>query len=177
MRLPKYPHVTRSGKRIEEGDFWFFHRPTSKYFGAYPMGYEKRLLKYYGGNLIIHSCCGTSKIGVGVDINREVKPTVIADAQHLPFRDNIADSVWIDPPYNEEYSKRYNCSYPSMFKILNEAVRVCKPDKFICFLHLVFPFTPKGTETETKIAVGIGPSKRLRVLSIFRKHRTLEEFM
>jgi len=159
-----------------EGDFWFFHRPTSKYFGAYPQGYEKRLKKYYGGERIIHVCCGTSKIGVGVDLNREVRPTVLADAQHLPFKDNVADAVWIDPPYNETYAKEYNCKYPSQKQILDEAVRVCKPDKFICYLHLFIPFTPEGTETETKIAIGLGPCKQLRVLCVFRKHRTLEEF-
>ena len=167
--------MTPSGKRIQEGDFWFFHRPNSKYFGSYPQGYENRLKKYFGGK-ILHVCCGTSKTGLRIDINRDVHPDVLADGQFLPIRANLFDAVWIDPPYNEEYAKEYHCKYPSMGKILNEAVRVCKPDKFVCFLHLIFPFTPKGAETETKIAVGLGPCKALRVLSIFRKLRRLDEW-
>ena len=34
-----------------------------------------------------------------MDIRREVKPDIVASATHLPFRDNIFDSIYCDPPH------------------------------------------------------------------------------
>jgi len=175
----KEPTITASGKKIFEGDFWFLHRPTAKYKGAFPVGFEKRILKYYGRGLIVNLCCGISKAGqVRIDITREVRPTIIADAQYVPLKDNIADLVLVDPPYNKDWAKMYNCKMPSIKKILNEAARITKPGKFIASLNVYPQSKPKGTKTEVDIAISIGPSHLLRILNIFWKEPShkLEEY-
>ena len=57
--------------------------------------------------LELDACCGyrhmwknknTSNV-IFIDIKREVKPTIVASAKHLPFRDKIFDKIYCDPPH------------------------------------------------------------------------------
>jgi len=34
-----------------------------------------------------------------LDKRRRVKPTIVADAKHLPFRDNVFSKIYCDPPH------------------------------------------------------------------------------
>ena len=50
---------------------------------------------------VLHLCSGYSELGdERVDINPDVKPTVVADVHNLPFRDNSFDTIIIDPPWH-----------------------------------------------------------------------------
>ena len=62
------------------------------------------LARHVKGLFVLHVCCGMSKVGnIRVDIDRSVKPDIIADVDHLPFRPGTFDVVICDPPF-----KKYN---------------------------------------------------------------------
>jgi len=55
----------------------------------------------------LHVCCGYSGLGdVRVDLDRKVKPHIVADMFHLPFRRFVFDTVVCDPPYKLAYDRR-----------------------------------------------------------------------
>jgi len=49
---------------------------------------------------ILNIPCGKSKIGLRCDVDRKVKPDVIADLYHLPFNKYSFDTVICDPPFS-----------------------------------------------------------------------------
>jgi hypothetical protein len=52
------------------------------------------------GGSVLNFPCGQSKIGLRVDIDRTVKPAVIADFYHPPFKKHSFDDVISDPPFS-----------------------------------------------------------------------------
>ncbi|MFA7398394.1 MAG: hypothetical protein WC046_07915 [Candidatus Bathyarchaeia archaeon] len=52
------------------------------------------------GQTVISFPCGMSKIGLRVDLDRKVKPDIIADIYHPPFKRYAVDVVISDPPFN-----------------------------------------------------------------------------
>jgi hypothetical protein len=52
------------------------------------------------GEEVLNFPCGQSKIGLRVDIDRSVKPDIIADFYHPPFRKHSFDVVISDPPFS-----------------------------------------------------------------------------
>jgi len=49
---------------------------------------------------VLNICCGNSKIGFRVDLDKRVNPNLIADLHHLPFQHNSFDTVLSDPPFS-----------------------------------------------------------------------------
>jgi len=50
----------------------------------------------------LNICCGMSKIGdIRADIDPTVKPDVICDMDHLPFKKDVFDTVVCDPPFSK----------------------------------------------------------------------------
>ena len=113
------------------------------------------------------------KNAVTVDINRNVKPTVVADWNFLPFVDMAFDFSFWDPPYD----KRYDGG-------LREILRVTKHR--IAILHqLVYP-NPNGWVKRAIIGVTTGPNMRIRCLQIYdrvgfvlplRVHKRLSDYL
>ena len=65
----------------------------------------------------LNVCCGKSVVGdIKIDLERQLKPTIIADMFHLPFRDKIFETAVCDPPFN----------YYGSIKWLHELRRVAK---------------------------------------------------
>jgi len=88
--------------------FWACARPLGKYTGLWPSTLIERIFEFCGKpNTILEPFGGKSKLGVSVDINQDVRPTVVADAQHLPFRDSSFDMVLADPPYEDPFVRHY----------------------------------------------------------------------
>jgi hypothetical protein len=52
------------------------------------------------GGEVLNFPCGHSKIGLRVDIDRNVKPDIIADIYHPPFKKHSFDVVISDPPFS-----------------------------------------------------------------------------
>jgi hypothetical protein len=67
-----------------------------------------------------------------IDVRREVKPDIVADNEHLPFRDSVFEFVFYDPPYvirrhpsyfHTDFGKRY-WAFPSFGKLAKNIVNV-----------------------------------------------------
>jgi hypothetical protein len=54
----------------------------------------------HGGGSLLNFPCGKSKLGLRVDIDKSVKPDVIADFYHPPFKKHSFDDVVSDPPFS-----------------------------------------------------------------------------
>ena len=49
---------------------------------------------------VLHLCSGYSELGdERIDINPEMRPTIVADIHYLPFRDLTFDTIICDPPW------------------------------------------------------------------------------
>jgi predicted SAM-dependent methyltransferase len=75
--------------------------------------------------------CGLAKRGsINIDLNREVKPDIVADAKYLPFRDSRFDKLFafsilehVYEPRKYSYTNQY---YEQVYETLKEWGRVLK---------------------------------------------------
>jgi len=49
---------------------------------------------------VLNFPCGRSRIGLRVDLDRRLRPDVVADLHHPPFRNRSFDTVLCDPPFS-----------------------------------------------------------------------------
>lgn len=159
--------------------FWVLHRPVGPYTGIWPIGLIKRLKRKIGwSDKVLEVCSGTSKEGITIDLNLNMKPDICADAHHLPFRDGVFDRVLFDPPYNDDYVQHYSDiakpqvrSYPSfkLYKALEECTRVCSFGGCVILLHWLIAKKPLYTVRSLTVGITTGPNKRIRCLQVFKK--------
>jgi len=129
---------------------WCLPRPRrkDKYPGGFPLHFEKKLLELYGWpEKVLHPFGGMAEYGDRVDLNSEVNPTWIGDAHNMDWiPDNTYDMVILDPPYNDEQSKKLYGTGKIKYKdYIREGVRVCKPGGFIAVYHWVMTPNTKTT--------------------------------
>jgi len=112
-----------------------------------------------------------AEFGIKVDLKRKVKPDVIADAHHLPFQDEIFDTVICDPAYDDIRNKEmYNIETLLKYKTwVNEAERVLKPNGFIVLYHERWLPKPKSCSYWMRILLLVSQHHRPRVVGIFQK--------
>lgn len=98
----------------EKNIAWFLPRPKKdRYKGGMPLYCEKWLIELAEDILedqnirLLNLFCGMSKLGIRVDINKEVNPDVLCDAYIVSehFEYNSFDVILADPPYSDEESK------------------------------------------------------------------------
>ena len=91
--------------------------------GAYPYKYLEFIDNVFGAEKNTIEVCSNSvdnKDCLTVDINPDVRPSLVADGQELGgIEDNSFNRWRCDPPYNEKTAKEmYNCELPSLYKLL-----------------------------------------------------------
>jgi SAM-dependent methyltransferase len=154
---------------------WVLPRPRQDhYIGSWPLHFGKKLKWELFGKqsnpLILNPFGGKSEVGLRCDMNKDVNPDFFADAHNLPFKDDIFDAVFLDPPYNNKLSKSLFGTGKLKFRVfINEAVRVCKPGGFVVSYHYVMTPRPQGTSYFLRIFVGTRVWHKLRVACIFKK--------
>lgn len=153
---------------------WVLPRPNkNKYWGGFPLHFESRLLdllRLKRGNMILQPFGGYAELGIRLDINQAVGPDIIADAHHLPFRDNTFDLVLLDPPYSDKLAKDMYDGKPPKFKQYSkEAVRVTKEGGFIVMYHFLAMPAIRGTRTVYRIFIETRKWHRLRCVHIHKK--------
>lgn len=159
---------------------WVLPRPRleedkSYYKGAFPLHFEKRLWRLLGKpEKVLHNFGGKARIGLRIDINRQVEPDIVADAHHLPFTDESFDAVICDPAYsNEENEKLYNVIHPLKFKQwCQESERVLKLRGFLVLYHDRWLPRPKSCSYWMRVLVLPSQHHRARVCGIFQKEKT-----
>lgn len=153
--------------------------------GSFPKGFIPALKRKFWGKRRLWVCSGGfhDSDGITLDIRPEVKPTIVANAEQLPFADESFDFVMADPPYSEAEAKTlYGLAYLSMTKLINEMIRVCEPNGYIILLHRLIPGPNPQTGTgnlavEGVVGVGVlGAWANIRALTVFRKRQPLESW-
>jgi len=186
MRNP-LKYLYRNPKSGVYTGFWACTRPCGPYTGLWPSGLLERLWVLIGKQKsVFQPFKGLSKVGIGCDWNRNVKPEIVADAQQLPIRDESFDCVLMDPPYSETYVAHYSeldqrikRTKPkfSFYKSLQEGARIVKPGGFLVILHTLIPKHVGRDKFRRFATIGIstGPNKRIRCLTVFRKFPLKEQ--
>lgn len=117
-----------------------------------------------------------------VDIKPELKPSVVANCEDLPFPDNSFDFVCADPPYSKEEAKNlYDMDYCNIIKVVDEGARITKEGGHFLFLHRLIPIIhPQFKHFKRMECVGIvgiftiSGLTNIRALSVWRKRNSLE---
>ena len=168
-------------------DIWVLGPASSHYQGSFPKGLIPRIKKRWWGQkrLWLFSGSFKDKEGVTVDINPDVHPDVVTDAQNLPFEDDSFDFVMADPPYSEEEAQKlYNLPYPSIVKVLNEMARVTCTEGYMILLHRLFParhpaFNEHVRRMHLEAIVGvaiIAAISNIRALTVWKKDNSIFDF-
>lgn len=94
--------------------------------GGFPKGFLKVAFQDLGvtnPEKVLHLCSGSVRSGYTVDIRPRVRPKIIADARHLPFKSETFMWAIADPPYSKEYAESlYDTRdvYPKPLHIMKE---------------------------------------------------------
>ncbi len=177
-------------------DTWGLKPSFNRYPGAFPSGLLNRVRSRWWGRdrLWMFSGSYQDQGGITVDIKPEIKDNkgrvvarldVVANCEHLPFRDGSFDFVFLDPPYSKEEARQlYDLPYCSIVKVMNEAARVCTPGGHVVLLHRLVPTVHPMDSAERKklkmvaaVGVYIAPGiTSMRGLSVWRKRETLAQW-
>jgi hypothetical protein len=151
------------------------YRVKSEFYGGYPATYlarvqalfrdKKRTLHLFSGRVDIETFPGDT-----VDINDDLNPTYVDDAQTLervPLEDY--DLVLADPPYSQEDADHYMTSTIKRNVVMRALARL-PAGAHVVWLDQVLPMWRKDT-FDLAGCVGIVKSTnhRFRVMCIFRR--------
>lgn len=155
---------------------WFFgndYRVKSQFHGGYPATYLRRVKSLFPDKQnVLHLFSGKVDLelfpGDTVDINSELSPTYIDDAQTL---NNVPlekyDLVLADPPYSEEDADKYGTTMISRNKVM-AALGRCKPGTHVVWLDMVFPmFRKEIFSIEAAIGCVRSTNHRFRLVTVF----------
>lgn len=147
----------------------------SGYYGGYPAGYLKRVKALFPDKAnALHVFSGkvdqSAWPGDTVDLNADVEPTFIDDAQSLTSVDlSPYDIILADPPYSVEDAEHYRPTMVKRNKVMS-ALAKCKSGTHVVWLDQVLPMYRKDTWNITAV-IGMVKSTnhRFRVITIFER--------
>jgi len=151
------------------------YRVSSNYYGGYPATYLKRVKALFPEKEeVLHLFSGKVDTevfpGDTVDINSELNPTYVDDAQTLlnvPLEKY--DLILADPPYSEEDANHYKTSMINRNKVM-KALSRCRSGTHIVWLDQVKPMYRKDTfDMVGEIGISKSTNHRYRVMSIFHR--------
>ncbi len=173
--FPKYPPTIYSHGWVY--GVWYCSKAWVKnvIYGQYPRRFLERVLALWPDVMpdrILQVCSGSvTEPGVCLDISRQFRPTVQANAEILPFQDGVFDLILYDPPYSPEDAQKYGQEKaPRWNRVRPEFLRVLKAGGHIGILHKYYP---NHRRQEMKlmglIAIVTGVLSVPRLFSIFEK--------
>jgi hypothetical protein len=151
------------------------YRVKSKYYGGYPATYLRRVNALFPDKQrVLHLFSGhvdqDQMPGDTVDINAELNPTFVDDAQTLlsvPLE--TYDLVMADPPYSEDDAQRYGTTMVKRNTVMKALTRLA-PDTHIVWLDQVLPMFRKDVfSIEAVIGMVKSTNHRFRVITIFKR--------
>lgn len=152
------------------------YRVKSGLYGGYPAGYLKRMRALFPEKQnCLHLFSGKvdTKLfpGVTVDVNPEMKPDYVDDAQTLtkvPLEG--FDLVMADPAYSHEDSIHYGTAMIERNKVMRVLGERLSSGCHVVWLDQVLPMYRKDTFcVEAYIGMVKSTNHRFRVITIFRK--------
>lgn len=143
----------------------------TKYYGAYPAGYLRRVLAMFPGQKkILHVPSGSIQKGdyTRVDIRPECDPDIVWDCHDLQalFPAPVFDLVMADIPYSVEDSEHYGTPMVKRNLVLKSCLDVLVPGGWIIWLDQAFPQFSKE-KCKLALAVGMIKSTNHRVRAVF----------
>ena len=184
VRVTKFPRslfVAEDGRVVGTWIMGNDYRVKSEYYGGYPAGYLKRIQSLFPEKRrILHLFSGkvdlTMLPGDTVDINPDLAPTYVDDAQrleHVPL--GQYDLVLADPPYSNDDAERYGTTMVKRNTVLS-ALRGLSAGAHIVWLDQVLPMYRKDSfDVEAVIGMVKSTNHRFRVVTIFRKRETVSQ--
>lgn len=146
------------------------------YYGSYPHGYLKRIKALFPDKQkVLHLFSGhvdtTTFPGDTVDINPDLKPTWVDDAQTLanvPLE--LYDLVMGDPPYSVEDCDHYKTTMIKRNVVMRTLGERLRPGTHVVWLDQVLPMFRKDQfAIEAVIGMVKSTNHRFRVITIFKK--------
>ncbi|WP_424933843.1 hypothetical protein [Amaricoccus macauensis] len=172
-RYPRSLFVAEDGRVVGTWIMGNNYRVKSEYYGGYPAGYLRRIKALFPDKQrVLHLFSGRVDTelfpGDTVDINPDLKPTYLDDAQSLegvPL--GQYDLVLADPPYSVEDCDHYGTSMVSRNKVMRALSRV-RPGTHVVWLDQVLPMYRKDTfDIEAVIGMWKSTNHRFRGITIF----------
>ena len=151
------------------------YRVKSTYYGGYPAGYLRRIKALFPDKRrVLHLFSGKVDLatlpGDTVDINPDLHPTYLDDAQrleHVPLGNY--DLILADPPYSVEDAERYQTTMVKRNAVMR-ALRGVSPGTHIVWLDQVLPMYRKDAfAIDAVIGMVKSTNHRFRVITIFRR--------
>lgn len=151
------------------------YKVRSGYYGGYPDTYLKRIKSMFTDKRrVLHLFAGKVDLaalpGDTVDINPDLSPTYVDDAQRLesvPLADY--DLVLADPPYSVEDCERYQTTMVKRNVVMQALARL-SPGAHVVWLDQVLPMYRRDTfSIEAVIGMVKSTNHRFRVVTIFRR--------
>ena len=175
-RVTGFPHslfVAGDGRVVGTWVMGNNYKVKSGFYGGYPAGFLKRVrslfpdkqwpLHLFSGKVDLSTFPGDT-----VDINPELSPTYVDDAQTLenvPLE--IYDLVICDPPYSVEDAEHYQTSMISRNRVM-KALQRLPEGAHVVWLDQVLPMYNKDVwEVEAYIGIVKSTNHRFRVLTVF----------
>jgi len=174
-RFPRSLFVSEDGRIVGTWIMGNDYRVASAYYGGYPAGYLRRIRALFPDKQrVLHLFSGKVDLaalpGDTVDINAELKPTYVDDAQRLE-RVPLAsyDLVLADPPYSVEDAERYQTTMIKRNTVMS-ALRGVSAGTHVVWLDQVLPMYRKDAfAIDGVIGMVKSTNHRFRVVTIFRK--------
>lgn len=173
--FPRSLFVAADGRVVGTWIMGNDYRVKTGYYGGYPAGYlrrirtlfpdKRRVLHLFSGRVDLEALPGDT-----VDINPDLAPTFVDDAQRLE-RVPLAnyDLVLADPPYSIEDAERYQTTMIKRNVVLS-ALRGLSPGAHVVWLDQVLPMYRKDSfDVEAVIGMVKSTNHRFRVVTIFRR--------
>lgn len=151
------------------------YRVKSTYYGGYPAGYLRRVKALFPDKTrVLHVFSGKVDLnafpGDTVDINADLAPTYLDDAQSLmkvPL--GQYDLVLADPPYSVEDCEHYGTSMVKRNAVM-KALNGLPSGAHVVWLDQVLPMYRKNVfAVEATIGMWKSTNHRFRGITIFRR--------
>jgi len=174
-KFPRSLFVAEDGRVVGTWIMGNDYRVKSEYYGGYPAGYLRRVKALFPDKRrVLHLFSGKVDLatlpGDTVDINADLNPTYVDDAQHLsavPL--GQYDLVLCDPPYSVEDAERYQTTMVKRNSVM-AALRGLSPGAHVVWLDQVLPMYRKDAfAVDAVIGMVKSTNHRFRVVTIFRR--------
>ena len=153
------------------------YRVKSGYYGGHPAGYLKRIKSLFPDKKdVLHLFSGKVDTevlpGKTVDINPEMRPDYLDDAQRLESVPvELFDLVCADPPYSVEDCDHYQTTMVKRNLVMQRLGERLKPGAHVVWLDQVLPMYRKDQfSVEAVIGMVKSTNHRFRIVTIFRKN-------
>ncbi len=173
--FPKSLFVSEDGRVVGTWIMGNDYRVKSAYYGGYPAGYLRRVRALFPDKRrVLHLFSGKVDLaalpGDTVDINADLAPTYVDDAQRL---ENVPlgtyDLILADPPYSIEDAERYQTTMIKRNAVMR-ALQGVAAGTHIVWLDQVLPMYRKDAfAIDAVIGMVKSTNHRFRVVTIFRR--------